>query len=388
MKKIVYFFMFAFILLLSCNDDMSNNEIIESSVDVDEAVKSVKSSEDLSRLFSRFKTKQDFKNAIEVLDKNNLSYLLETAYLDGREGSLVTLETGIVVKKIGEKYYLSDDVELSDQQLAYLSDKSISKKTITISRTDTQEDLCKKMSDMYPGIKFPSYDVMKKVVDENKEKNKNILSRGAALIGLTFTNIWDESNIPYTFHSSFSASNKEIVLKAISHWNSYSGTTTYTLVPRTNQKDYIEFISGEGNSSHVGRKGGKQNITLYKNGFSTGTAIHEIGHAIGLYHEQSKENRNNFINVYFGNIEKGKEHNFERQEVNCAQFDNFDFGSIMLYGSYDFSANGQPTMTKKSDNSVWTAQRSALSSDDVNIIPKMIELSVIATYYYILSGGK
>ena len=37
-----------------------------------------------------------------------------------------------------------------------------------------------------------------------------------------------------------------------------------------------------------------------------GTAIHEIMHALGFWHEQSRPDRDSWIQVIFANIEKGE----------------------------------------------------------------------------------
>jgi Astacin (Peptidase family M12A) len=51
---------------------------------------------------------------------------------------------------------------------------------------------------------------------------------------------------------------------------------------RTNEYDYVRFTNGGGCSSHLGRIGGMQDITLQKNGcLSSGTILHEIIHALG-----------------------------------------------------------------------------------------------------------
>ncbi|WP_460974026.1 M12 family metallopeptidase, partial [Spirosoma migulaei] len=47
-----------------------------------------------------------------------------------------------------------------------------------------------------------------------------------------------------------------------------------------------------------------------------------------------------------------------------------DFGSVMLYGSYDFSKNGLPTMTKK-DGTTFVGQRTGLSATDIATVSSM-----------------
>ena len=113
--------------------------------------------------------------------------------------------------------------------------------------------------------------------------------------------------------------------------------------------------------------GGKQPINL-ADACSTGNVIHEIGHAIGLFHEQSRLDRDNYITVQWDNIRSGYEHNFyniSRYSLNVGDHtDELDFSSIMMYPSYAFTSNGLPTITKK-DGSTFSSQRSSLSSGDV-----------------------
>lgn len=385
MKTFLFLFLFACIYLISCsNNDLTLNDI--TNKELSRALPTIHKAKDYDEYLTKLKTREERLVVVKHLEENKLSHILETADFKN-EGELITLKSGMVVKKIGDKYYWGDDILLTERQMNMLSEDGYTNylKNIRLKRLDTREDLVKKFADEYPNIVFPTYSEMKEYVDSHKEQH--IQSRGAAQVGLVMFDLWDEEEIPYSFNSEFTEDLKKRVLDAISYWNSFYETTKYKFVERSNQEDYIEFILGDGNSSNIGRIGGRQYITLYKNGFSFGNAVHELGHAIGLLHEQSKENRNNFVVVHSENIEDGKGHNFARQEVNCAQFDNFDWGSIMLYNSYAFTKNGLPTMTKKSDGSTWDVQRDTLSQDDVNIIPKMIEMSIIVTYIYLMGGG-
>lgn len=179
---------------------------------------------------------------------------------------------------------------------------------------------------------------------------------------------WEDNTVYYEIDSRLG--NQDRVFDAISHWEA---NTNLEFVKRSGQSDYIYFTPGSGCSSYVGKVGGKQNITL-ADACSTGNTIHEIGHAIGLWHEQSRVDRDKHVTINFENIQTGREYNFQTYQENNFDGDEFttnlDFGSIMMYSPYAFSKNGQPTITK-TDGNTYSVQRSQLSNGDVTGINAM-----------------
>lgn len=95
-----------------------------------------------------------------------------------------------------------------------------------------------------------------------------------------------------------------------------------------------------------------------------GTCLHELGHTLTLEHEQCRPDRDCYINVHYDNVTcSGKVQFHKFLETSVTTYGPFDFNSIMLYHSWAFSKNGEPTMTKK-DGSTFYAQRDHLSESD------------------------
>lgn len=74
------------------------------------------------------------------------------------------------------------------------------------------------------------------------------------------------------------------------------------------ESDYIRITAGKtGCWSSVGRVGGRQDVNLQVPGCVTklGTVIHELMHAVGFLHEQSRYERDDYVTIQWNNIQQG-----------------------------------------------------------------------------------
>lgn len=145
--------------------------------------------------------------------------------------------------------------------------------------------------------------------------------------------------------------------------------------------DYVVFEAKTDyviNASPLGKIGGKQLIKLRPDA-SVGNIIHEIGHSLGLWHEHSRPDRDQFITIQGDNIDPNCKKEFDLiQDKYSFYGTTYDFGSIMHYDAYAFAKtglNGQKLITIKTKPPGQNiGQRTGLSSGDREGIKKMYHL--------------
>lgn len=191
--------------------------------------------------------------------------------------------------------------------------------------------------------------------------------------------LWTDGIIPYEMAGDLPDGVRTSVEAAIAHWNN---TSSISLVERAGltggaATDYVDFVNGPGCASWVGKQGGNQPIWV-SGSCTTGSIIHEIGHAIGLLHEHTRSDRDQFVNVKLDNIQTGKEFNFDVVTGGVTNLGGYDYASIMHYGEFFFSSNGDPTLVPLNPD-VEIGQRVSASAGDLSAIDELYgtDLSLI-----------
>ncbi len=195
------------------------------------------------------------------------------------------------------------------------------------------------------------------------EENPEPQDKRAALNLHSGIQKWPNSTIVYRI-SGLSDSVKSELLKSFKEWTS---KTNIRFKERTNESNYVTISSSGSNSNSgiatLGMYGDKSFIRLGTRA-TAAVIIHEIGHTLGYIHEHNSNDRDDYITVHFENIQDSAMSQFYKSNSTTLVNNEFDINSTMMYSSYTFSKNGQPTITDKNGNVLPTRQ-AILSSLDI-----------------------
>ncbi|XP_038589871.1 astacin-like metalloendopeptidase isoform X4 [Micropterus salmoides] len=165
--------------------------------------------------------------------------------------------------------------------------------------------------------------------------------------------------------SSAQPSRRKHILSAM---KMVSKDTCVSFHKRTSETNYLLFTTSNGCASSVGFLGGEQPVYVGPTCL-VGNIVHEILHALGIQHEHTRTDRDQYIAVLPHNIMPGMEKNFKKQEGETFDLP-YDVTSIMHYGSVFFSSNGRPTIVPK-NNVKDMGQRVKMTKMDIEKVRRL-----------------
>lgn len=157
---------------------------------------------------------------------------------------------------------------------------------------------------------------------------------------------WTNRTIPYQFEPDYR--HAQAVRAAMDQWEQAAGVC---FTERGDESDYLLIQKGSGSSnSQLGMQHGITHVVIDNDYIG----LHELGHALGLVHEQSRVDRDTFITVEWDQIDPARRGAFEIDPASDAltQYDRY---SVMHYPA---PAIGWGGIAKKDENGndvpVWT----------------------------------
>ncbi|KAG9511404.1 Tolloid-like protein 1, partial [Fragariocoptes setiger] len=154
--------------------------------------------------------------------------------------------------------------------------------------------------------------------------------------------LWDHAIIPYEIDSNvFGGDRRALFKQAMRHWENH---TCVRFVQRTAEhSNYIVFTErGCGCCSYVGKRGtGAQAISIGKHCDKFGIVVHELGHVVGFWHEHTRPDRDQHVQIINQNILPDHRTDFNKltdDEVNSLGL-AYDYDSIMHYATNTFAKN-------------------------------------------------
>mgnify|MGYP004000203373 CR=1 FL=1 len=178
------------------------------------------------------------------------------------------------------------------------------------------------------------------------------------------TVLWKGGIIFYKIDSGFAHTDK---LQLAMEY--YERNTPIKFVERTSEKLYVTFKGGSGCKANIGMPS-TANAVVFSDTCTYRSYLHELGHLTGLFHEQSRKDRDRFIKINWGNINSSDRDHFKKYSTMTTpgrDFQAYDYNSIMHYEEDAFSKNGGLTIERK-DGGVLNPFQDRLTTTDLKAV--------------------
>lgn len=272
-------------------------------------------------------------------DKPTVSH--STADPQMKRGEFITLKSGQTVEKRNDMFFLGGDIALSENQLELLDE------TGELFFDPKQMEALKPSDSIIispiSGLASHYYESKVGTRATGKHPYQNMF--------------W--AMVRYSFSPNLNSWIRETIVQAMTQIEAQTNVRFYNA---TNQPTYdtqygfyypyvyfIESADPFTNWSYIGRIGGRQELSVGVFA-SVSTVMHELCHAVGMFHEHQRYDRDSYVVINYNNMASDRQSDFSKISTNYYCVGNFDFNSLMMYDSFQGSINDLPTMVRKSNN--------------------------------------
>ncbi|KAK6726438.1 hypothetical protein RB195_004636 [Necator americanus] len=199
-------------------------------------------------------------------------------------------------------------------------------------------------------MRVKQINIFKNATDEDVLQLRNKGSKMFNALHSDSSYKWNERDshgnfvIPFTINANYDVRQMRIIAIAMRR---IEDNTCIRFKPWTNEQSYIQIENRDGCWAGIGRLGSRSEVSLHHSDkgscLTNGIVMHELMHVIGLHHEHSRYDRDNFVKVHYENIKEDEWYNFEK--VNPDKFTThgvpYDYMSIMHYKKDTFARPGK-----------------------------------------------
>ncbi|CAC5376686.1 PLG [Mytilus coruscus] len=158
---------------------------------------------------------------------------------------------------------------------------------------------------------------------EKPGEGHGIVSQRAFMVG---NNLWPRGIVPYEINTTSLKFNETTCIQWLPH--------TKALEEELGHTGWVNFISSGGCWSYVGNVFSGQSLSLGQPGcLWVGVAIHEMGHALGEWHEQSRTDRDNHLNMRWDILGESTKGDANYGKMDSRNYNPYDYESVMQYGA-------------------------------------------------------
>ncbi|XP_068566840.1 high choriolytic enzyme 1-like [Cebidichthys violaceus] len=182
--------------------------------------------------------------------------------------------------------------------------------------------------------------------------------------------------VPYRISSDYSQRERNTIIQGL---RSFAASTCIRFTPLNRQRDFVDIQSRSGCFSFIGRRGRGQVVSLMRRGCVFRQIIqHELLHALGFNHEQTRSDRDQHVRILLENVIRGMEFNFRRVETRNLGTP-YDYNSVMHYGRDAFSRNGMPTIVPIPNGNVAIGRATQMSATDILRVNRLYRCNLTAS---------